>query len=150
MSASVRIPTILRTYTGGQAEVQADGVDPRRGHRGAGEESRGDLRAGSRRHRKAAAFRERVCRRRRRPVRRGAGHGGSRRRRASRSFRRSPAAEYAARSLHGRARASRRRTEGLTVTGSHQNRNVPRSPFAVDGAPVCPGPGGGRNGLRGR
>ncbi|CAG6393815.1 MoaD/ThiS family protein [Streptomyces cocklensis] len=26
MSASVRIPTILRTYTGGQAEVQADGA----------------------------------------------------------------------------------------------------------------------------
>ena len=38
MSVNVRIPTILRTYTGGQAEVAGRGRDPRRGHRRPGEE----------------------------------------------------------------------------------------------------------------
>ena len=33
MSVSVRIPTILRTYTNGESEVSADGGDPRGGAR---------------------------------------------------------------------------------------------------------------------
>ena len=31
MTVTVRIPTILRTYTGGEAEVAVEGADPRRG-----------------------------------------------------------------------------------------------------------------------
>ena len=38
MSVNVRIPTILRTYTGGQAEVTAEGATLVRGHRRPGEE----------------------------------------------------------------------------------------------------------------
>ena len=39
MSVSVRIPTILRTYTGGESEVSAEGADLAADRGGAGAET---------------------------------------------------------------------------------------------------------------
>ena len=67
MAIEVRIPTILRTYTGGEKAVDGDGRDPRRAHRrprGAPPRHQGPAGRG----RRPAPLRQRLRQRRGRPV----------------------------------------------------------------------------------
>ena len=79
MSVQVRVPTVLRTYTGGAKEVSADGLDGRRGLRRARLGAPRHQGPGGRRAGPAAPLRQRVRRQRGRPVRRRPGHPGGRR-----------------------------------------------------------------------
>ena len=79
MSVSVRIPTILRTYTGGESEVSAEGDTlggrPRRPRR----QLLGHQGPGPRRGRRAAPVRQRLRRQRRRALPRQPRHADARR-----------------------------------------------------------------------
>ena len=74
MSVTVRIPTQLRTLTGGAGEVEVEGSLGRRGAQGPGRRPPGPGRAALRRRRQPAPLRQRLPGRRGRPVPRRPGH----------------------------------------------------------------------------
>ena len=90
----VRIPTILRTYTGGASTVRADGRHGRRGHRRTWKRlTRASGRGCVDEAGRVASIRERLCRRRGRAIRRWVWRATVARRRRCRSSRPSPAAD---------------------------------------------------------
>ena len=95
MAIEVRIPTILRTYTGGEKAVDASGATLGGADRRPGGQPPRHQGAAGRGQRRAAPLRQRLRQRRGRPVHRWARHGAHRRRRRSSSCPPSPAADDA-------------------------------------------------------